>query len=76
MKSYEVDFHGYTVEEALRLAEQLINQARLNLEPVYCSFITGRGRIQRELMRVFSDIYELNPLIPFYNQGVILVELL
>jgi hypothetical protein len=74
LKSFEIDFHYYTVEEALRLAEGILNQARLNDEPVYCQFITGRGKIQKELIKVFSEIYELNPVIPYHNKGVVLVE--
>ncbi len=75
MKTYEIDFHYYTLEEALRVVEGIINQARLNNEAVYCSFITGRGKIQKELFKLLAQVYELNPLIPFYNQGLILVEL-
>ena len=74
MKLFEIDFHNYTVEDAVRIAEGIVNQARLNDEPVYCQFITGRGKIQRELIELFKNTYELEPRIPIYNQGVVLVE--
>jgi hypothetical protein len=74
LKSFEIDFHHYTVEEALRLAEGIVNQSRLNNEPIYCRFITGRGKIQKELIRAFSEIYELNPIIPYHNKGMILID--
>ncbi|MCX6112957.1 MAG: hypothetical protein NTY22_06745 [Proteobacteria bacterium] len=75
MKLYEIDFHYYFVEDAINITESIINYARLNDERVECRFITGRGKIQKELIRLLKDTYDLNPVIPMSNGGMVLVEI-
>ncbi|MFH1223006.1 MAG: hypothetical protein V1647_01525 [Pseudomonadota bacterium] len=70
----EMDFHGFLVEDALRTAESIISYARMNREYVSCNFVTGRGRIQRELFDMLKDIYELDPVIPMSNSGMVMVD--
>ncbi|MEI6080414.1 MAG: hypothetical protein WCQ53_07255 [bacterium] len=74
MKYFEIDFHHYLVEDAVRVAESIVNYARINDERVECRFITGRGRIQQELMELLAQTYELKPVVPMSNTGVVLVE--
>jgi hypothetical protein len=75
MQTVEIDFHYYLVEDAVRVTESIINYARLHGEHVECRFITGKGKIQRELMALLSDTYELRPVVPMSNGGMILVEI-
>jgi len=70
----EVDFHHYSVEDALRTVESIINYVRMNSDYVSCNFITGKGRIQRELFNMLKDIYELEPVVPMANSGVVMVD--
>ncbi len=70
----KVDFHYVKVEDAVRIVESVINDARLNKKQVSCYFITGRGKIQAMLMDMLKNEYELEPRISFSNTGVILVD--
>ena len=73
MERIEIDFHGYSVEEAIRTAESLVSQIRMTQQEVECTFITGKGRIRDELISIFSTSYELQPFIPMANSGVVRV---
>lgn len=75
MEYCEIDFHHYFVEDAIRVTESIINYARLNDKSVECKFITGRGKIQKELVLFLRDTYSLAPVIPMSNGGVVLVEI-
>ncbi len=68
---FELDFHHYYVEDALSVVEGIINQVRMEGGSKDCRFITGRGRIQRSLMVLLKETYELEPVIPLSNTGVI-----
>ena len=70
----EVDFHHYSVEDALRTVESIINYARMNSEYVSCNFITGKGLIRKELFNMLKDIYGLEPVIPMANPGMVMVD--
>ena len=73
-KSYiEIDFHGYTVEDALSAVESIINDIRMNNEAVTCYFITGHGRIRQAIFDMLLEFYELEPVIPMANAGVVTV---
>ena len=74
MKLYQIDFHYYFVEDAIAITESIINYARLNDERVECRFITGRGKIQQELIKLLKETYDLKPVIPMANTGMVLVE--
>ena len=67
----EIDFHHHTVESAIGVVESIINHSRMVNEPVDCRFITGRGKIQREFMAFFKEVYGLEPSIPISNTGVV-----
>jgi hypothetical protein len=75
MEYCEIDFHHYFVEDAIRVTESIINYARLNNKNVECKFITGRGKIQKELIIFLTETYALTPVIPMSNGGVVLVEI-
>lgn len=68
---FELDFHYYYVEEAMSMVEGIINQVRIERGTRDCRFITGRGKIQRALMGLLKDTYDLDPVIPLSNTGVI-----
>jgi dsDNA-specific endonuclease/ATPase MutS2 len=73
-KSYiEIDFHGYSVEDALRAVESIINEIRMNNDSETCYFITGHGRIRTAIYDMLRDTYELEPVIPLANAGVVTV---
>jgi len=73
-KSYiEIDFHGYSVEDALRAVESVINDIRMNNNAETCYFITGRGRIRSAIYEMLLKTYELDPVIPLANSGVVTV---
>ena len=69
----EIDFHGYTVEDALRVVEGMVNDIRMNSDAVELYFITGRGRIRKEIFDMLSKTYGLEPVIPMANTGVVIV---
>ena len=68
---FEIDFHHYYVEDAVSVVEGIINECRMSSISRDCRFITGRGRIQRTLVQLLKDTYELEPVIPLSNSGVI-----
>ena len=69
----ELDFHGYTVEEALNAAENAISEIRMKGDVVTCYFITGHGQIRSALFEMLLNKYQLDPVIPLANRGVITV---
>jgi dsDNA-specific endonuclease/ATPase MutS2 len=75
IKTSTVDFHYLRVEDALRVVESLINEARLERKMISCNLITGRGLIQTALMEMLKNEYELEPRIPFTNTGMIIVDI-
>jgi DNA-nicking Smr family endonuclease len=68
---FEIDFHHYYVEDAVSVVEGIINECRMSAVPRDCRFITGRGKIQRTLYELLKGVYELEPVIPLSNSGVI-----
>ena len=73
-KSYiEIDFHGYSVEDALRAVESIINEIRINNDAETCYFITGHGRIRTAIYDMLLKTYELEPVIPLANAGMVTV---
>ena len=69
----ELDFHGYTVEDALSEAESVINEIRMNGDVATCYFITGHGKIRTALFDMLLNTYQLDPVIPLANKGVVTV---
>ena len=69
-----IDFHGHTVEEAVRTAEKIICTVRMNKEEKHYSFITGRGVIKQRLSEVLRE-HGLEPVEPMANGGIIEVEI-
>lgn len=70
-----VDFHYVKVEDAIRIVECIINDARLNKKQIDCYFITGRGKIQMALFEMLKKDYELEPRISTANTGVLTVTI-
>jgi len=68
---FEIDFHHYYVEDAVSVVEGIVNECRMSSIPRDCRFITGRGKIQRRLIELLTETYELEPIIPLSNSGVI-----
>jgi hypothetical protein len=75
LKQIEIDFHYVSVEDAIRIVESVINEARLESKQISCSFITGRGKIQKTLMDMLKNGYELEPRISIMNTGVLTVDI-
>ena len=69
----ELDFHGYTVEDALNTAESVISEIRMNNDVATCYFITGHGQIRAALFEMLLNKYQLDPVIPLANRGVVTV---
>jgi len=69
----ELDFHGYTVEDALNTAESVISEIRMNSDVATCYFITGHGKIRSALFDMLVNTYQLDPVIPLANRGVVTV---
>ena len=65
-----IDFHGMTVEAAIRRAEQLFGEIRMEGNQKLYVFITGHGRIQEELLAL-SEAYGLTVNVCSYNSGAI-----
>lgn len=75
MKKVDIDFHGFTLLDALNIVDAVVNKARIFDTHYDCTFVTGRGVIKKELLKVLKDTYKLKPFIPYYNDGMILVEI-
>lgn len=69
-----VDFHGYTVKEAVEIVDQIIDDCRvLNVSKHY-TFITGRGKIATTIKdKLKKEGIEHRTMIG--NEGVLLVEI-
>ncbi len=70
----EIDFHGYSVDDALRVVEGVINEIRMSNNAETCYFITGHGRIRSAIYELLSTVYELDPVIPLANSGMVTVH--
>jgi dsDNA-specific endonuclease/ATPase MutS2 len=75
MKKIEIDFHFYNLEDAIRVVESIINEARMEQKKIDCIFITGKGKIRSSLLSFLREEYDLNPIVPIINQGMILVDI-
>ena len=70
--TWKIDYHGRTLEDALKDAEGIIDSARLQGNAVEVEIITGRGEIRQELMDLFEN-HSLKPTYKLGNDRVILV---
>jgi hypothetical protein len=66
------DFHGLTVEEALRQADIIVGEVRGKGISEKADFIVGHGAIKARLIIHLKE-YKLHPEISWANSGVISV---
>lgn len=66
------DFHGHTVEDALRRAEVIIGEVRQEGKVERAEFIVGHGAIKAKLIILLKE-YKLHPEVSWSNSGVISV---
>lgn len=64
------DFHGYTLENALRQVEVIIGEVRTAGNTQSAEFITGHGVIQEGLLTLCEQ-YGLDAKISWTNSGAI-----
>lgn len=72
---YTIDLHGVLLEDLLNILDKTIYMARTN--NIYeIKFITGFGKIRKELITLCTSVYKLDYYIPMHNPGqiIILVE--
>ena len=50
-----IDFHGCTVEEAVRDVNKLVDDARMDGATYQCYFITGEGKIKQRLIELLKN---------------------
>jgi len=50
-----IDFHGMTVEEAVKDVNKLVDQARMDGATYHCHFITGEGKIKQRLIELLKN---------------------
>lgn len=74
MAGITLDFHGWRTEDALREVELQIGDARSSDMPAYAEYITGNGRIKRELLQLL-DTYGIEGREKLGNSGVIVATL-
>lgn len=65
-----IDYHSYTVEDALAHAERLVFVTRTKRRKDDAEFITGHGVIQNELIERLKTL-GLSPSIQLGNSGVV-----
>lgn len=66
------DFHGHTVDQAVRDVEDIIGQCRIKNAVTKAEFITGHGVIQERLLALCEE-YGLEAQVSWANSGVISV---
>ena len=66
------DYHGSTVEEALRHVARIIGRVRMANQEQEARLITGHGQIQREVIEML-EAHGLEPTIQISNSGVVRV---
>ena len=57
------------------IVEQIINKARVSQITIDAEFVTGIGKIRKELYHLLKDVYQLDPIIPLRNSGMIKVQI-
>ena len=70
----EIDFHGFTLEDAIKILEEKINHHYAKNELVQYRLITGHGIIQKKFMELLKE-YDCKGDIEMGNTGVILAEI-
>jgi hypothetical protein len=65
-----VDYHEYTVADALAHAERYVSVVRIKRRTDDAEFITGFGEIRTQLMEHLKTL-GLNPSYKLGNEGVI-----
>lgn len=65
------DYHGFTLEQAMINAHDVVGLARAQRNPVDAEFITGHGIIRDELIKLLQS-YGLTPSAQLGNTGVII----
>ncbi len=73
MDIIEIDFHGFTIEEARDKIDKIINKTRMSGIARDYRFITGTGNLQAEIMEYLKKDYDIESSIDIGNHGVILV---
>jgi hypothetical protein len=68
------DYHNFLVGEALRDAERVIGEVRMDGKAEEARFITGYGMIRQQLFELLQT-HGLEPTYELGNQGVILVDI-
>ena len=69
-----VDYHGKTIEDALRDAEEKISNARAAGSAVQVEFITGHGKIKQELPKLLKK-YKIECAEKLGNTGALIAIL-
>lgn len=71
-----LDFHGYTLEQAMIKAHDTVGQYRMRGggRPMEVEFITGHGIIHHELVKLLQK-YGLTPSTKLGNTGIIVCNI-
>ena len=70
----EIDFHGYTVEEAISILENIISKHFIKKEVVSYNLITGHGKIKQEFLKLLKE-YDCEASISLGNSGLIIAHI-
>ena len=70
----EIDFHGYSLDEAKTYLEKLINTHYLNKEIISYKLIVGHGIIKTHFLEMLKN-YDCEAAIELGNTGVIIAHI-
>ena len=70
----EIDFHGYSLEEAKSHLEQLINTHYINKEIISYKLIVGHGIIKKHFLEMLKE-YDCEANIELGNTGSIIAHI-
>lgn len=69
-----IDFHGQTIEEAIKIVNKLIDDARSCRCTYHCTLITGNGKIHKVIKELLKkEKLDCNTMIG--NNGTLIVDI-
>lgn len=69
-----IDFHGYSLEEAVSFLEKIINNHILKNELISYRLIVGHGVIKNKFLKILEE-YDCEASIEIGNSGAIIAHI-
>ena len=69
-----VDLHGLRLEELDKVLDTIVINA-LSQGITSVELITGVGPLQKEIMKMCSELYNYHVYIPMSNKGIVILDM-